>query len=63
MFQLTPQERISERIDVCFVFVSVPQNQERIVEIVIFLSGSDSEAHWRQIVDFPKPQEVEEIVE
>ena len=53
MFQLTLQERISERIVVQIVVVSVPQFQEQIVEIVIILSGAVSAAHWAQIVDFP----------
>ena len=42
---------------------SVPQIQEQIVEIVFLLSGADSAAHWGQIVYFPVPQVVEEIVE
>ena len=63
MFQLTLQERISEVIVVYFVVVLVFQIQEQIVEIVLLLSGTDSAAHWGQIVDFPVPQVVEEIVE
>ena len=31
--------------------------------IVLVLSGADSAARWGQIVDFPVPQVVEEIVE
>ena len=63
MIQLTPQERISERIVVLFVVFSVPQIQEQIVEIASLLSGADSAAHWGQIVYSPVPQVVEEIVE
>ena len=58
VIQLTLQERISERIVVQIVVVSVPQFQEQIVEIVIILSGAVSAAHWGQIVDFPVPQVV-----
>ena len=53
MIQLTLQERITERIIVLFVVVSVPQIQEQLVVIVFLLSGADSAAHWGQIVDFP----------
>ena len=63
MIQLTLQERISERIVVQIVVVSVPQFQVQIVEIVIILSGAVSAACWRQFVDFHVPQVVEEIVE
>ena len=47
VIQLTLQERISERIVVQIVVVSVPQFHVQIVEIVIILSGAVSAARWR----------------
>ena len=63
VIQLTLQERISERIIVQIVVISVPHFQEQIVEIVIILSGAVSAARWRQFVVFHVPQVVKEIVE
>ena len=53
MIQLTLQERISERIVVSFVVVSVPQFQEQIV-VSCWCSQEQIQQRWRQIVDFPK---------
>ena len=63
VIQMSPQERILERIIVQILIVSVPQFQEQIVEFAIILSAAVPTARWRQIVDFHVPLLVEEIVE
>ena len=58
MIQLTLQVH---RCIVCRCFSS--SGSRTNCGIVLVLSGTDSAARWGQIVDFPVPQVVEEIVE
>ena len=69
MIHLTLQERISERIVVLFVVVSVPQIQGHIVESCWYSQEQIQQRIGGRLSsfpihgDFPVPQVVEEIVE
>ena len=69
MIQLTLQARISERIVVLFVVVSVRQIQEQIVESCWYSQEQIQQRTGGRLStfpnrgDFPVPQVVEEIVE